>query len=68
MGFKQLPNESYIDYIKRVSKSKIWTSDDNAAYDLTLDGSAKLNNMTSMNPNYVYDLYRCVFTYWSIRL
>ena len=49
MGFKQLPNESYIDYIKRVSKSKIWTSDDNAAYDLTLDGSAKLNNMTSMN-------------------
>ncbi|MGH2257674.1 lipase, partial [Enterococcus faecalis] len=43
-GFKQLPNESYIDYRKRVSKSKIWTSDDNAAYDLTLDGSAKLNN------------------------
>ncbi|HHJ5303407.1 TPA: YSIRK domain-containing triacylglycerol lipase Lip2/Geh, partial [Staphylococcus aureus] len=56
-GFKQLPNESYIDYIKRVSKSKIWTSDDNAAYDLTLDGSAKLNNMTSMNPNITYTTY-----------
>ncbi len=24
-GFKQLPNEAYIHYIKRVSKSKIWT-------------------------------------------
>ncbi len=56
-GFKQLPNESYIDYIKRVSKSKIWTSDDNAAYDLTLNGSAKLNNMTSMNPNITYTTY-----------
>ncbi len=59
-GFKQLPNESYIDYIKRVSKSKIWTSDDNAAYDLTLDGSAKLNNMTSMNPNISIHLYSCI--------
>ncbi len=25
MGFKQLPNESYIELHKRVSKSKIWT-------------------------------------------
>ncbi|HHV8921691.1 TPA: YSIRK domain-containing triacylglycerol lipase Lip2/Geh [Staphylococcus aureus] len=56
-GFKQLPNESYIDYIKRVGNSKIWTSDDNAAYDLTLNGSAKLNNMTSMNPNIAYTTY-----------
>ncbi len=56
-GFKQLPNESYIDYIKHVSKSKIWTSDDNAAYNLTYDGFAKLNNMTSMNPNITYTTY-----------
>lgn len=56
-GFKQQPNESYIDYIKRVGNSKIWTSTDNAAYDLTLDGSAKLNNMTSMNPNIAYTTY-----------
>ncbi|WP_460924213.1 lipase-like domain-containing protein, partial [Staphylococcus aureus] len=34
-GFKQLPNERYIDYLQRVSKSNIWTSDHNAAYDLT---------------------------------
>ncbi|MDN8891417.1 lipase, partial [Staphylococcus aureus] len=33
-GFKQLPNESYIDYIKRFRKSKICTSDDTAAYEL----------------------------------
>ncbi|KMR27094.1 hypothetical protein EV34_14880, partial [Staphylococcus aureus] len=47
----------YIVYITRVSKSKIWSSDDNAAYDLTLDGSTKLNNMTSMNPNITYTNY-----------
>ncbi|SHD50413.1 lipase precursor [Staphylococcus argenteus] len=56
-GFKQLPNESYIDYMKRVGNSKIWTTTDNAAYDLTLDGSAKLNAMTSMNPNITYTTY-----------
>ncbi len=60
---------SYIDYIKRVSKSKIWTLDDNAADDLTLDGSAKLNNMTSMNPNITYTTYTGVSSlYLSIRL
>ncbi|NHA41453.1 lipase [Staphylococcus schleiferi] len=56
-GLKQKPGESRIDYIKRVSNSRIWTTTDNAAYDLTLEGAAKLNAMTDLNPNITYTTY-----------
>ncbi|UXV34864.1 hypothetical protein MUA90_12870 [Staphylococcus sp. IVB6181] len=42
-GFKQGENESYIDYANRVAKSNLWHTDDNAMYDLTSEGSEKLN-------------------------
>ncbi|MEJ7170200.1 lipase, partial [Staphylococcus epidermidis] len=38
-GLKQKPNESYIDYAKRVQNSKLWKSQDNGFYDLTRDGA-----------------------------
>lgn len=53
-GFKQRSDESYIDYVKRVANSKIWKTQDSAVYDLTTEGSEKLNQMTSLNPNIVY--------------
>lgn len=56
-GFKQRPDESYIDYVKRVANSKIWKTQDSAVYDLTTEGSEKLNQMTSINPNIVYTSY-----------
>ncbi|MHD0398645.1 YSIRK-targeted triacylglycerol lipase [Staphylococcus simulans] len=56
-GFKQGENESYIEYAQRVANSAIWDTDDNAMYDLTLEGSEKLNQMTPMNPNIVYTTY-----------
>ncbi|KXA41730.1 MULTISPECIES: YSIRK-targeted triacylglycerol lipase [Staphylococcus] len=56
-GFKQRENESYIEYAQRVAQSKLWDTDDNAMYDLTSEGSEKLNQMTPMNPNIVYTTY-----------
>ncbi|MDU9293603.1 YSIRK-targeted triacylglycerol lipase [Staphylococcus coagulans] len=56
-GFQQQPGETRLEYINRVSNSRIWTTTDNAAYDLTLEGAAKLNEMTSLNPNITYTTY-----------
>ncbi|AXZ22378.1 YSIRK-targeted triacylglycerol lipase [Staphylococcus warneri] len=56
-GLKQKPNESYIDYAKRVKNSKLWKSQDNGFYDLTRDGATDLNRKTSLNPNIVYKTY-----------
>lgn len=56
-GFKQRENESYIEYAQRVAQSKLWDTDDNSMYDLTSEGSEKLNQMTPMNPNIVYTTY-----------
>ncbi|EHJ07494.1 YSIRK-targeted triacylglycerol lipase [Staphylococcus simiae] len=56
-GLKQQPNESYIDYVKRVKNSKLWKSQDNGFYDLTRDGATELNRKTSLNPNIVYKTY-----------
>ncbi|MCJ1767900.1 YSIRK-targeted triacylglycerol lipase [Staphylococcus epidermidis] len=50
-GLKQQPNESYIDYAERVSKSKIWNTEDQAVNDLTTQGAEKINKQTSLNPN-----------------
>ena len=56
-GFKQGANESYIDYMKRVSESALWKTDDNAMYDLTSKGSEELNKNTPLNPNITYTTY-----------
>ena len=56
-GFKQQPNESYLDYAQRVSKSKIWNTEDQAVNDLTTQGAEKINQQTSLNPNIVYTTY-----------
>ncbi|WP_367009465.1 YSIRK-targeted triacylglycerol lipase [Staphylococcus capitis] len=56
-GLKQKPNESRIDYVKRVQKSKLWKSKDNGFNDLTRDGATDLNRKTSLNPNIVYKTY-----------
>ncbi len=56
-GLKQQPNESYIDYAERVSKSKIWNTEDQAVNDLTTQGDEKINQQTSLNPNIVYTTY-----------
>ena len=56
-GLKQQPNESYIDYAERVSKSKIWNTEDQAVNDLTTQGAEKINQQTSLNPNIVYTTY-----------
>ncbi|GEQ00425.1 YSIRK-targeted triacylglycerol lipase [Staphylococcus arlettae] len=57
-GLKQRPNETYIDYVKRVKdQSNIWLTDDNGFYDLTRKGAAELNEQTSLDPNVVYKTY-----------
>lgn len=57
-GLKQRPNETYIDYVKRVkAESNIWLTDDNGFYDLTRKGAAALNEQTSLDPNVVYKTY-----------
>lgn len=57
-GLKQRPNETYIDYVKRVkAESNIWLTDDNGFYDLTRQGAAQLNEQTSLDPNAVYKTY-----------
>ncbi|WP_426704310.1 YSIRK-targeted triacylglycerol lipase [Staphylococcus shinii] len=53
-GFEQQPNETYIEYVKRLKDSPVWNTDDNAARDLTTFGSEDLNLNTSGNPNIVY--------------
>ena len=42
-GLKQKPNESYIQYVKRVQNSKLWKSKDSGLHDLTRDGATDLN-------------------------
>lgn len=56
-GFKQKPNESYIEYANRVANSRIWDTEDQAINDLTTAGAEKLNKMTNLNPNIVYTTY-----------
>ncbi|WP_411756919.1 YSIRK domain-containing triacylglycerol lipase GehC [Staphylococcus epidermidis] len=56
-GLKQKPNESYIQYVKRVQNSKLWKSEDSGLHDLTRDGATDLNRKTSLNPNIVYKTY-----------
>lgn len=57
-GFKQQPNESFADYVKRVkTQSKLWTTIDNPLYDLSRAGAQDLNERTSLNPNIVYKTY-----------
>ncbi|MEB7801890.1 YSIRK-type signal peptide-containing protein [Staphylococcus xylosus] len=53
-GFEQQPNETYIEYVKRLRDSPIWNTEDNAARDLTTFGAEDLNLKTSVNPNIVY--------------
>lgn len=55
--FKQHPNESYIEYSKRIKNSPLWDTKDNALTDLTAEGSEQLNQNTSLNPNIVYTSY-----------
>ena len=35
LGIKTKPNESYIQYVKRVQNSKLWKSKDSGLHDLT---------------------------------
>lgn len=56
-GFKQRPNENYIEYTQRIKNSRLWDTTDNALTDLTLAGSEQLNQNTSLNPNIVYTSY-----------
>lgn len=65
-GLKQQPNESYIDYAKRVKNSKLWQTQDNGFYDLTREGATNLNRNTSLNPNIVYKTYTGESTHASL--
>ncbi|GAA6823269.1 YSIRK domain-containing triacylglycerol lipase GehC [Helicobacter pylori] len=66
-GFKQRPDETFIDYVKRVKEmSKLWTTKDNALYDLTREGATELNRQTSINPNIVYKTYTGEATHTSL--
>ncbi len=65
-GLKQQPNESYIDYAKRVKDSKLWHTKDNGFYDLTREGATNLNRQTSLNPNIVYKTYTGESTHASL--
>ncbi|PHK49604.1 YSIRK-targeted triacylglycerol lipase [Staphylococcus edaphicus] len=56
-GLKQKPDESYLDYVKRVKDSPLWDTEDNAVRDLTTFGAEDLNLNTSINPNIVYTSY-----------
>lgn len=57
-GFKQQPNESFAEYVKRVkTQSNLWTTTDNPLYDLSREGARDLNSRTSLNPNIVYKTY-----------
>lgn len=53
-GFEQQPNETYIEYVKRLKDSPIWHTEDVATRDLTTFGAEDLNLNTSVNPNIVY--------------
>ena len=57
LGIKTKPNESYIQYVKRVQNSKLWKSKDSGLHDLTRDGATDLKPKTSLNPNIVYKTY-----------
>ncbi|WP_415426294.1 YSIRK-targeted triacylglycerol lipase [Staphylococcus borealis] len=65
-GLKKQPNESYIDYAKRVKDSKLWQTKDNGFYDLTREGATNLNRQTSLNPNIVYKTYTGESTHASL--
>ena len=65
-GLKQRPNESYVDYVKRVKDSKLWQTKDNGFYDLTREGATNLNRQTSLNPNIVYKTYTGESTHASL--
>ncbi|WP_322556191.1 YSIRK-targeted triacylglycerol lipase [Staphylococcus haemolyticus] len=65
-GLKQQPNESYVDYVKRVKDSKLWQTKDNGFYDLTREDATNLNRQTSLNPNIVYKTYTGESTHASL--
>ncbi|MFW3527833.1 YSIRK-targeted triacylglycerol lipase [Staphylococcus caprae] len=57
-GLAQRDGETHAQYVKRVNNtSKIWKTKDNAFYDLSREGTSKLNQHTSLNPNIVYKTY-----------
>lgn len=57
-GLAQRDDETNAEYLKRVKNtSKIWKTKDNAFYDLSREGTSKLNHHTSLNPNIVYKTY-----------
>lgn len=56
-GLEQREGETYLQYLHRVRQSNIWKTEDNGFYDLTTEGTKKLNEETSLNPNIVYKTY-----------
>ncbi|ADV67133.1 lipase family alpha/beta hydrolase [Deinococcus maricopensis] len=53
-GLARRSGESYPAYAERVFNSAIWTTQDQAAYDLSPDGTAALNRAVGLSPNVYY--------------
>ncbi|EIZ4621492.1 YSIRK-type signal peptide-containing protein [Staphylococcus pseudintermedius] len=57
-GLERKKGESLDAYFERIlNNDQLWRTEDQGFYDLTLEGSAKLNKKTSLNPNIVYKTY-----------
>ncbi|MCG3401144.1 triacylglycerol lipase [Staphylococcus massiliensis] len=56
-GLRQRDDETYLEYADRVNKSKLWNTKDNSFYDLSPEGSRKLNEQTTTNPEIAYSSY-----------
>lgn len=53
-GLTRQSGEGFLAYQNRVFNSRIWTTNDQAAYDLSTEGAAEQNAFTGRNPNVIY--------------
>jgi triacylglycerol lipase len=62
-GLKRLPTESFQSYQNRVFNSPVWASRDQAAYDLSPDGSARLNSLIGRSKRTIYSSWQTSASY-----
>ncbi|QES87917.1 esterase/lipase family protein [Rhizosphaericola mali] len=53
-GMNRDPNESFLSYVNKIGQSKLWASQDEGAYDLSIKGAMELNEFATTSPDVYY--------------
>ena len=62
-GIKKEEGEFFLDYVDRIIKSDIWTTKNNAWYDITIEGSEIINKNTKTYKDTFYFSHPCDTTF-----